>query len=41
MITLNANMLKENIAMLMKKNGTTQQTLANEIGMSQANLSGP
>lgn len=39
MINLNTDILKENIAMLMKQNGTTQQTLATAIGMSQANLS--
>ena len=39
MSELNITLLKENINSLMKAKNLTQQQLANEIGMSQANLS--
>lgn len=39
MLELNVDILKQNVGMLMKKNGFTQEQLAERIGMSQANLS--
>lgn len=39
MSILNISILKENVNILIKQKGLTQQQLADEIGMSQANLS--
>lgn len=39
MLELNIKLLKENVNILMKEKHITQQQLADEIGMSQANLS--